>query len=115
MKNITLKPRVSEKAYAMSQAGSVYVFVVPTSANKNTVAQAVASQFSVTVEAVNIVVSKGKAISSYRKRSRAIAGKRATTKKAYVTLKKGDTIAVFASDEADDAKKTKAKKAKETK
>lgn len=114
MKDVTLKPRVSEKAYAMSQTGSVYVFVVPTSANKHTVAQAVESQFGVTVEAVNIVVAKGKAISSYRKRSRAIAGRRATTKKAYVTLKKGDSIAIFTSDEADDAKKTKAK-AKETK
>lgn len=102
MKSMTLKPRVSEKAYGLSQANNVYVFTVPTSANKITVAQAVTSQFNVTVETVNMVVAKGKKVRTIRlgrSRARGSMGTRATVKKAYVTLKKGDNIAIFESDE----------------
>lgn len=115
MKDIVLKPRLSEKAYGVSQVSPVYVFTVPLTANKHTVARAVASQYGVTVEAVNVLVVKGKAVRSYRKRSRAVSGQRANLKKAYVTLKSGDSLPIFESEET--AKETKSKKttAKETK
>lgn len=114
MKNLTLKPRLSEKAYDLGQNNHVYAFIVPTNATKQSVAAAVSSQFGVTVEAVNISVSKGKVVRSYRKRTRGVAGTRKDVKKAYVTVKKGDSIAIFdAPDEAKADKKTK--KDKETK
>lgn len=118
MRDIVLKPRLSEKAYGVSQASSVYVFTVPLTANKHTVARAVATQYGVTVESVNVLVVKGKAVRSYRKRSRAVSGKRANLKKAYVTLKSGESLPIFESEET--AKETKTKKtskasAKETK
>lgn len=96
---MTLKPRVSEKAYAQSQAANVYVFQVPADANKLTIAEAVESQFGVTVLAVNIANIKGKVKTSYRKRGGRTSGARADIKKAYVTVKQGDTIPVFASEE----------------
>jgi large subunit ribosomal protein L23 len=96
-----LKPRVSEKSYGLSQTRNTFVFVVPGDANKITVAEAVATQFKVTVEDVNIVVAKGKTKRSYNKRSRGAMGQRSDVKKAYVRLKAGDSIPVFAAlDEA---------------
>jgi large subunit ribosomal protein L23 len=106
MTAMPLKPRVSEKAYDMAQH-NVYVMQVPMDANKHTVAQAIREQFSVTVMTVNTVVSKGKQKRTVRKGGRQAFGRRTDTKKAYVTLKAGETIPIFASEEDD--KKTKAK------
>lgn len=98
-KTMALKPRLSEKAYAQSLAQNTFVFGVPITANKLTVADAVAAQFEVTVEEVRIVVVKGKTKQSYRKGRRPVAGKRADVKKAYVRLKDGDTINIFGEPE----------------
>lgn len=107
-KSVTLKPRMTEKTYALSQEQNTYVFDVPVGINKLQVADAVATQFGVTVEAVRIVVSKGKAKASYRKRTRTVIGKRADRKKAYVVVKSGDSIPVFAAIEEAEAKEKKA-------
>lgn len=111
-KTMTLIPRVSEKAYGVSQIRNTYVFVVPRSANKLTVAQAVAAQFGVTVTDVNIANIAGKAKRTVRKGGRAVPGKDVDIKKAYVTLKDGDTIAIFKTEEdkADDKKSAKKEK-----
>lgn len=119
MKSLVLKPRMSEKAYAQSQTG-VYVFLVPTEANKHTVSKAVEAQFGVTVVDVRTVVQNGKPKTSRSKRTRGITITRKDTKKAYVTLKDGDHIAIFDAPEetksADKkADKKAAKAAKETK
>ena len=106
-KTMTLKPRISEKAYAQSQTSNVYVFVVPEDANKLTVAQAVEAQFDVTVLTVNILNIKGKVKTSYMKRGKRTPGARVDVKKAYVTVKQGDTIAVFASEDDKPADKEK--------
>jgi large subunit ribosomal protein L23 len=94
-KFMPLKPRVSEKTYGLSKTRNTYVFEVPKDANKVTVAGAVAAQFDVTVETVNISIVKGKVKRSYRKRSRAVAGRDNDVKKAYVRLNDGQTIPVF--------------------
>lgn len=104
---MTLKPRVSEKAYGLSQTAGVYVFEVPSNANKLTVARAVASLYSVGVVSVNIVNIVGKSTRTYRKRQGWISGKKADVKKAYVTLKEGDSIAIFPAEEDTDSDKTK--------
>ena len=107
-KSMILKPRISEKAYGLSQVNNVYVFQVPNDANKLTVAEAVAAQFEVTVLSVNISNTKGKVKRTYRKGGRPTTGQRSDVKKAYVTLKDGDSIAVFATeDDTKDAKQSK--------
>ena len=97
--NIVITPRVSEKAY--SQAGSLntYVFVVPLSANKIEVKKAIETEYSVEVIDVNIARISGKTKKSYRKGGRTITGSRSDTKKAYVRVKDGQTIPVFAAQE----------------
>lgn len=99
---LNLKPRLSEKAYQQSLERQTYVFVVPTTANKLQIKQAVEAQFNVTVLDVNVVVQKGKMARSIRlgnRRARAIEGKRSDIKKAYVKLKDGDSIKIFEEEE----------------
>jgi large subunit ribosomal protein L23 len=111
MKTMTLKSRVSEKTYGLSQMHNTYVFEVPKDANKLTVAQAVAAQFKVTVEDVNISNLKGKAKRTVRKGGRPVAGRDVDVKKAFVTLKAGDSLPIFANDD-DKADEKPAKKEK---
>ncbi len=112
--SMTLKPRMSEKAYGLSQTQNTYVFEVPRDANKHTVADAVAAQFDVTVTNVRIMNQKGKAKQTYVKRARPVAGREAHAKRAYVTIKQGDLIPVFAAVEEAE-KETEAKQAAATK
>lgn len=128
-KTMALKPVMSEKTYAESQSRNVYVFNVPGNANKLTVAGAVEAQFNVSVEAVNILNRKGKAKRTVRKGGRPITGRQSDVKKAYVTVKRGDSIPVFAaveeaekeaspaklSKKVSDAKKAESKAAKKEK
>lgn len=106
--SMPLVPRMSEKAYGLSKARQTYVFVVPQDANKLTIAEAVEAQFKVTVETVNIAVQKGKAKRSYRRGGRPLIGKDNDAKKAYVRLKEGDTIPVFAAIDEQEEKAEKA-------
>lgn len=110
-KTMVLRPRISEKAYGLAQARNTYVFDVPTTANRFEIAQAVAAQYEVTVEGVNIVNVKGKVKRTIRKGGRPILGKRVDIKKAYVTLKDGDSLPLFAAVE-EQAEEKPAKKEK---
>jgi large subunit ribosomal protein L23 len=82
------KPRITEKATYHSAQG-VYVFNIAEGANKNQVMRAVRAIYSVTPRKVNIVKVPDKSKRSAR------TGKLGTQgggKKAYVYLKKGETI-----------------------
>lgn len=106
-KTIVLAPRLSEKTYGLSQANNVYVFEVPAGVNKHDVARAVAAQFEVTVEKVNIANISGKSkrtISLTGKRMTNSNGTRSNISKAYVTLKKGQSLPIFAAIEEEEAK-----------
>jgi large subunit ribosomal protein L23 len=106
MKDVVIIPRMSEKAYAMSQREGIktYVMEVPLSANKHTVARAISAQFEVTVTSVRTTISKGKVKRTVRKGGRTVTGTRSDFKKAYVTLKAGDELPIFVEEAAEDAK-----------
>jgi large subunit ribosomal protein L23 len=105
-KDLTLIPLLNEKTYELSKSKNVYVFRIPNEANKHSVARAIKAQFDVNVIAVNTLNSKGKRkriVSITGKRSVNAEGKRIDTKKAYVTLKKGDSLPFFeAVEEAEE-------------
>jgi len=105
---LILKPRLSEKAYGLSTVRNVYVFDVPADANKHSVARAVAAQFEVTVTKVNLTNIKGKAKATIYNKRRGPVGKQNDTRKAYVTLAKGDTLPFFQAIEEAEAKDAKA-------
>ena len=98
-KNIVLKPRLSEKAYGLSEQLNTYVFDIPVDANKHSVALAVIAQYEVGVTSVRIASIPGKAKRSYRKRGRNVSAQRSDIRKAYVTLKEGDKLPLFAGME----------------
>lgn len=113
-KSLELKPRMSEKAYALSQAHNVFVFDVPITTNKVEIARAIEAQFDVTVDTVRIIIAKGKKARSIRIGAKAranVIGQRKDVKKAYVTLKEGNSIPVFAAlDEQNKAEEKAAEK-----
>ena len=114
-RTMILRPRISEKAYGLSRERNTYIFDVPTTANRLSVADAVAGQFEVTVETVRISNIKGKVKKSYRKRSSPAVGKRADVKRAYVRLAKGDKLPIFAQEEEEEVKAAKAEEKAEKK
>lgn len=105
--SLVLKPRMSEKAYALSGQRNTYVFDVERAANKHTIARAVTAQYGVTVTEVNVINQNGKAKRTVRKGGRPSMGRQADFKKAYVTLKAGDTLPIFAAIEEAEVKETK--------
>ncbi len=105
-KTITLRPRLSEKTYALAE-NRVYVVEIPKDVNKHGVARAIESQFEVKVEKVNITNIPGKAkaiISVTGKRRKNAEGYRTDIKKAYVTLAKGNSLPFFAAVEEEEQK-----------
>jgi ribosomal protein L23 len=85
---ILAKPWLSEKALIGTESG-VYVFEVPARATKTSVSQAVQAIYKVTPRKVAMVNLPAKKVSL---RTRRGEGTRARRHKAYVYLKKGETI-----------------------
>ena len=104
-----ITPRATEKAYALTTEKNVYAFNVPLSLNKNQIKEAVEKEFGVTVTDVRTIVQAGKVkrINKSRNPKRYVAG--TTTqkdiKKAYVSLKEGDKIAIFEENTAETEEK----------
>lgn len=80
--DIIKKPVLTEKSYDQLP-GKVYTFIVDKNANKVEIRKAVEEIFGVKVDTVHTINSLGK-----MKRQGATQGRRASTKKAFVKLKK---------------------------
>lgn len=91
--------RATEKAYVL-QSMRTYIIQVPLAASKQEIAKEVEKAFNVTVEDVRVVIRKGKK-TRFSRGKHAYPGTtyRRDHKFAYVTLKEGDKIAVFAEEE----------------
>lgn len=87
--DIILRPVVSEKSYANSDRGQ-YTFVVDPSANKVEIKQAIEEIFKVKVTSVNTLNRQGKT-----QRTRTGFGRRASQKRAIVTVAQGQIIDIF--------------------
>lgn len=92
---MVITPRISEKSYSLSRQ-NIYVFDVPMSANKAEVARELAREYpDIEIADIRLMITKGKVKSVNRgKRARPGLTKRSDTKKAYVTVSKGQ-IEVF--------------------
>lgn len=95
MERLIIKPRLTEKAYLLSQQG-IFSFDVPVSANRSQIKALIEQNFKVQVESVKIAVQTGKA-KRFNRGKRAYPGIRhnSNTKKAFVRLAKGQTIPAF--------------------
>ncbi len=92
---MVITPRISEKSYGLSRQ-NIYVFDVPMSANKAEVVRELTKEYpDIEIADVRLLIAKGKVKSVNRgKRARPGMSKRSDTKKAYVTVSKGQ-IEVF--------------------
>jgi large subunit ribosomal protein L23 len=90
-RDVIIAPVVSEKSYALIDAG-VYTFRVHPDASKPEIADAIRSIFGVKVVKVNTANRQGK-----RKRNRRLGtfGQRSAVKRAFVTLAPGESIELF--------------------
>ncbi len=92
MKGLVLKPVISEKSMSLA-ARNVYMFEVPFATNKIEVARAVKATFKVDPTKVRIAITKGKV-----KQLKGIKGQRSSIKKAFVTVKQGQSIKIFETE-----------------
>ncbi len=85
--NILRRPRITEKA-TMHTSDNVYTFDVLPSAGKRQISQAIKDVYNVTPVSIRVVTIPAK----QRVNRRGMRGVQQGGKKAYVQLKKGDTI-----------------------
>jgi large subunit ribosomal protein L23 len=90
VEEIVKRPLITEKAERNREASRSFAFEVHRDATKIQVKQAVEKLFSVHVLAVRTAIARGK-----NKRVGKSSGRRPNWKKAFVTLKDGETIALF--------------------
>tara|TARA_B100001179_G_C18487174_1_gene358241 strand:+ start:57 stop:386 length:330 start_codon:yes stop_codon:yes gene_type:complete len=84
--DLILKPVITEKATTLS-AFSQFILSVPMNSKKSQIKGAVESLFGVNVKKINLIISKGKI-----KKFKGKKGKRNDTKKAIISLEKGQKI-----------------------
>jgi len=107
LSTILVTPVTTEKAYGLSTK-NVYVFNVPLSANKNEISAAVTEQYGVEVKTIKTLVQTGKAVRYSRGKNRYPGTtSRSDSKKAYITLAEGSSLAIFEQPEEPKAKEEK--------
>jgi large subunit ribosomal protein L23 len=90
--SVIKKPIITEKSLLLASQSNTYVFEVDRLANRKQVAEAVSSIFEVVVLSVRTTLSHKKV---QRTGKRRMSITKAPTKKAFVTVKKGQTIDLF--------------------
>ena len=94
--SMIIKPLVTEKMTALSEKRNCFGFIVRPEANKLQIKSEIEALYNVTVVSVNTVRYAGKNKSRYTK-SGLIKGRTNAYKKAFVTLKAGDTIDFYSN------------------
>ena len=92
-----LIPQLSEKNYHLATNFNTYVFKVNPKLSKAHLKDLLQAEYKVAVVAVRTANFSGKRARSIHLKSRSslVIGRRKNWKKAYVTLKSGDSIPVF--------------------
>lgn len=88
--DILRRPLITEKATLIRETSNTVVFEVEKDATKAEIKQAVEKVFSVAVTGVRTAIVRGK-----NARVGRFSGRKRNWKKAFVTLKEGDTIEFF--------------------
>lgn len=94
MRNILIRPLVTEKMTEITEMQAKYGFIVSVDANKIEIAKAIKDKFNVEVVDVNTIKYKGKTKTQFTRRGR-FSGKTPQYKKAIITLKEGQSIDLF--------------------
>lgn len=92
IQSVLVHPRVTEKATFQSEKG-IYVFNISPRATKKDVAEAVKTFYKVTPRKINITKVPSKRVNIRGKQNK--YGVKSGGKKAYIYVKKGDTIDII--------------------
>jgi len=93
---ILIKPIVTEKMTGQAEGLNRYGFIVNRNANKLQIRKAVESLYNVSVESVNTIINGGKRKSRFTKAG-VISGSTGMSKKAIVTIAKGESIDFYSN------------------
>jgi large subunit ribosomal protein L23 len=93
MKNILIKPLITEKVATLNEKGR-YGFVVATKANKVEIKKAIEKLYGVKVEEINTMIARGKTKSKQSK-SGVLSGRTNSYKKAIVKVAEGEVIDIY--------------------
>ncbi|MBK9107670.1 MAG: 50S ribosomal protein L23 [Saprospiraceae bacterium] len=96
-KQIIIRPVVTEKSETLSTKKNQYTFLVARDSNKIVISKAIEKMYSVSVESVNTALYPGK-LKTRNTRNGVLKGKKASYKKAFVSLKAGDEINIFGDE-----------------
>lgn len=96
MKNILIRPLITEKSELSSERLNQYTFIVNKKANKTEIAKAIRETYAVDVVSVNTINVAAKARSRMT-RSGAIKGRKSGYKKAIVTVYEEHSIDFYGS------------------
>lgn len=81
---------LTEKAYKLAAEENTYLFLVDLKSKKDEIRRAIEDIYDVRVANVRTLVQRGK-----MKKQRTGGGKRPNTKKAYITVAKGESLPVY--------------------
>jgi large subunit ribosomal protein L23 len=90
---IIKKPIVTEKSLALANSVNIYTFEVDVDASKHQVKEAVEGLFAVSVTRIRTIIDKP--VSKRTGRRRRMLTPQGKVKRALVTLKEGNSIALF--------------------
>lgn len=93
---ILIKPIVTEKITGQAESLNHYGFIVNRNANKLQIKKAIESLYNVSVTSVNTLVHGGKRKSRFTKAG-VISGTTGMSKKAIVTIAKGESIDFYSN------------------
>ena len=93
---ILIKPIVTEKITGQAESLDRYGFLVNRNANKIQIKKAIESLYNVSVESVNTLINGGKRKSRFTKAG-VISGSTGMSKKAIITIAKGESIDFYSN------------------
>jgi large subunit ribosomal protein L23 len=93
---ILIKPIVTEKMTGQTESLNRYGFIVNRNANKLQIKKAIEGLYNVSVESVNTLIHGGKRKSRFTKAG-VISGSTGKSKKAIVTIAKGESIDFYSN------------------
>ena len=98
MKQILIRPIITEKVTKLTEKykDTQYAFLVHIDANKIEIRQAIEKLYQVEIESVRTVIMRPKRRSRYSKAG-VIVGKTTRKKKAFISLRPGQTIDYYSS------------------
>lgn len=95
-KQVLIKPLITEKLTQLTEKNGTYGFVVDKTANKIEIKKAIEKMYGVKVEGIRTINEIGKY--GWKRTPFGLSmGTKGKMKKAYVTLKKGETIDFFSN------------------